>query len=55
MKDNTASGSFYFLGFIGAAIYYVQHAVTFWEGVVGLIKALFWPAVVIYRLFMFLG
>lgn len=55
MKENTASGTFYFLGFIGAVIYYVQHALTFWQGVVGVIKAFFWPAAAVYRLFQYLG
>lgn len=38
------------MGFIGAAIYFVQHSATFWEGVFGVIKALFWPATLMYKL-----
>ncbi len=48
--NNTAtSGAVYGLGFIGAAVYYIQHATTFWLGVLGIIKAIFWPALLIYR------
>ncbi len=43
------SGGIYGMAFIGAAIYYVQHATTFWAGVLGVVKALFWPAVLMYR------
>ncbi len=39
----------YGLGFVGAAIYFIQHAGTFWMGVVGVLKAIVWPALVIYR------
>ncbi len=48
-KEHASSGSIYALGIIGAAIYYVQHAVTFSMGVWGLIKAIFWPAVILYK------
>jgi hypothetical protein len=44
-------GGLYGFGLIGAAIYYLQHATTFWLGVIGIIKAIFWPAVVIYKVF----
>ncbi len=44
-------GGIYGLAFIGAAVYFIQHAANFWEGLLGIIKALFWPAVLIYKLF----
>lgn len=40
----------YGLGLIGAAIYFLQAATTFWEGALGLLKALVWPAYVVYEL-----
>jgi len=43
-------GAVYALGVIGAAIYYIQHATGFWNGVLGLLKALVWPAFVVYSL-----
>lgn len=45
-------GGAYFVGFIGAAIYYIQNATGFWNGVLGLLKAAVWPAFVVYK---FLG
>jgi len=52
--SGAASGA-YGLGFVGALIYYIQHADTFWVGVVGLLKALVWPAFLVYKLLEFLG
>lgn len=49
MKGTSAPGMVYGLGVIGAAVYYIQHAVTFGAGVVGFLKALVWPALLIYR------
>ena len=54
MKDNGILGSIYGMALIGAAVYYIQHAATFWEGVLGFIKALFWPAMLMYKLLEFL-
>ncbi|MGD0976991.1 MAG: hypothetical protein ABR875_01700 [Minisyncoccia bacterium] len=48
-----SSGALYGLGFLGAAIYYIRHADTFWVGVLGIIKAIIWPAVLVYKLFAF--
>lgn len=45
-----AGGGAYFLGFIGAAVYYIQTAPDFWGGVVGLLKSLVWPAFLVYEL-----
>ena len=51
---NTASGGIYGLAFIGALIYFIQQATTFWMGVLGFLKALVWPAIVIYKVMEFL-
>jgi hypothetical protein len=48
-------GAVYGLGFIGAAIYYISTATTFWMGVLGLLKAIVWPAFLIYNSMKFLG
>ncbi|HEY5982558.1 MAG TPA: hypothetical protein VIU38_03735 [Anaerolineales bacterium] len=49
-----ASDAVYGLGLIGAAIYFIQQAPTFWLGVLGILKAIVWPAFVVYRLLEFL-
>ena len=48
-------GAVYGLGFIGAAVYYISIASGFWMGVVGFLKALVWPALLVYELLIFLG
>jgi len=45
-----ACGSVYFFGFIGAVVYYIQQSSTFWEGVLGVLKAAVWPAFLVYKL-----
>ncbi len=42
-------GGVYFMAFIGAAVYYIQHATSFMSGVVGVLKAMVWPAMLIYK------
>jgi len=54
VKNITVQNTIYGLGFIGALIYYLQHATTFWIGVLGFLKAIVWPTMLIYRLFGFL-
>ena len=49
-KKRSTSG-FYFLGFIGAAIYFVSSANGFWDGVLGFLKAIVWPAFLVYEAF----
>ena len=48
-------GGVYFLGMIGSAVYFVQHADGFWVIVLALLKALVWPAFLIHRAFELLN
>lgn len=48
--NNGSSGAIYGLGFVGAVFYYIQHATSFWMGVFGVLKAVVWPALLIYKL-----
>ena len=43
----------YCLGLIGAAVYYIGSAATFGAGVIGFLKALVWPAFLVYYAFGF--
>ena len=45
------SGAVYGLGFIGAAIYFISNATGFWLGVLGFLKAMVWPAILVYEAF----
>ena len=56
-RDNGAAagaGAVYGLGLIGAVAYYIQTATSFWVGLVGCVKAVFWPGFVVYALMKFL-
>lgn len=58
-KNNNSSqasgGAVYGLGLIGAAIYFISQAATFGAGVIGFLKALVWPAFLVYEAFKALG
>ena len=43
-------GGVYFFGLVGAAIYFIQHASGFWMGGLGILKAMVWPAIFVYKL-----
>jgi hypothetical protein len=52
--DGPAS-AIYGLGFFGAAIYYISTATGFWMGVLGVLKAMVWPAFLVYEILRFMG
>ena len=45
-----ASDAMYGFGLIGALIYFIQHATSFGDGVLGFLKALVWPVLIVYNL-----
>ena len=55
VRGGTAGDAVYGLGVIGAAIYFIGHAATFWLGVLGFLKALVWPAFLVYAALKALG
>lgn len=48
-QANASGGAVYGLGLIGATIYFISHASTFWMGVLGFLKAIVWPAFLVYE------
>lgn len=46
-KNYGSSSAVYGLGFIGAAIYFISAATTFWMGVLGFLKAIIWPVFIV--------
>lgn len=55
VRDNGGHGAaVYGLGLIGALIYYLQHATTFASVLFGIIKAILWPAFIVFRLHEYL-
>ena len=55
VSDHGSAGVVWFLGLIGAAVYYIQHADGFLDGVLGVLKALVWPAFLVYEAMKALG
>ena len=55
MSPQCGNGAIYGLGMIGAAVYYIVQASSFWMGVLGVLKALVWPAFLVYELLKFLA
>ncbi len=49
VNRTSASVPVYGFGFIGALVYYIGHATTFGMGVLGVLKAIVWPALLIYK------
>lgn len=49
MHHQASSGA-YGLGFIGALVYYISTATGFWNGAYGVLKAIVWPAMLVYKL-----
>ena len=56
-RNQTAAsqGAVYGLGLIGAAIYFISQASSFWPGVLGFLKALVWPAILVFEALRSLG
>jgi hypothetical protein len=48
-KGDGMFGGVYGLAFVGALVYYIQHATSFWDGVLGVLKAIVWPAMIMYK------
>jgi hypothetical protein len=55
IRQGGASECIYGLGLIGAWVYYISHATTFWVGVLGIFKGIVWPAMLVYEFLKFLN
>lgn len=49
IHNNASGGTVYFLGFIGAAVFFISNSTGFWMGVLGFLKAIVWPAFLVYE------
>lgn len=54
-KGGSSSGAVYGLGFIGALVYFIMNASSFTVGLLGFLKALVWPAYLIFYILRYLG
>lgn len=55
VSGSVPAGAVYALGLIGAAVYYISTATGFWMGLLGVVKALVWPAIMVFEAFKTLG
>jgi hypothetical protein len=55
MGCHGSGGALYGVGFLGALVYYLTTATSFLGGVLGVIKAILWPAFLVYGLLKFIG
>lgn len=55
MHGHGCGGAFYGLGFLGALVYYLTTATSLWAGVLGVLKALLWPAFLVYEVLKYIG
>lgn len=44
-----AGGAVYGLGFLGALVYFLQHAVGIGAILLGILKSIVWPALLVYK------
>ncbi len=55
MADNgwrgcAGGGAVYGIGFIGALVYFIQTATSFWDGLYGVLQAILWPGFLVWGL-----
>jgi hypothetical protein len=50
MKGGKGGSPVYFFGMIGAAVYYLHASFGFWPSITALLKAVVWPAFLVYHL-----
>jgi hypothetical protein len=55
MQNSGPASAVYGLGLIGAAVYFISTATTFWMGVLGVLKAIVWPAFIVFEAFKSMG
>ncbi len=48
-SGGAVGGAVYGLGFIGALVYYIGSATSFWDGLYGVFQSVFWPAYFVYE------
>jgi hypothetical protein len=54
-QNHASSGAVYGFGLIGAAVWFISQATSFWAGALGFLKALVWPAFLVYEAFKHLA
>lgn len=55
VHNHGSNGAFYGFGFLGSCVYFISTATGFWMGVLGVLKAMVWPAFLVYGALKFFG
>jgi len=55
IHNSGTANAVYGLGFIGAAVFFISQSASLWMGVWGFVKALVWPALMVYELFKYMA
>lgn len=55
VQNNASGGFLYFMGFLGAAIFYIGKAASFGAGIVGFLKAIIWPLFIVLEAFKYMS
>lgn len=56
VRHSATWGFFFFLAYIGAAIYFISESGgSFWGVILGLLQAIVWPVYVVYHVLLLLG
>lgn len=50
-RNNNAGGVLYGMGFVGALVYFLSHALNAGEVLLGVLKAIAWPAILVFKAF----
>ena len=51
VQRGASSGAVYGLGLIGAAVWFISQATSLLAGILGFLKAIVWPAFLVYEAF----
>lgn len=49
-SSHGTSSALYFVGFVGSVVYWMQAAIGFGAVITGFLKAMVWPAYIVYKL-----
>ncbi len=52
---SNGGGCLWFLGFVGAMVYFMSTATGFWGVILGILKSFVWPVFLVHGLLRFLG
>jgi len=55
VSGSAQTNAVYGVGMIGALIYYISVASSFWMGVLGILKAIVWPAFLVFEALKSMG